>query len=443
MRHRKAQSFLYFALVIPVALVACASDDDDSGDGNHAGQSTSAGSGGMPQAGSSSSGASGVNATGGSAGRPHAGAGGGASGGGSGTANAGKGGAGKGGGSAQGGSGDTSGGGEAGGGEPAPSSTWVNATGNLAGLESECGNLTLVSAMPDSELVIAGVAKRGLYVTSDGGKHWASLGSGTGSATITNRPSAIVYDPEDSSTFWEAGIYNGGGVYKTTDAGTTLDQLGTIAHNDLVSVDFTDPERKTLLAGGHEQKQTLYLSTDGGANFDQIGQQLPAAAHFSSYPLVLDDKTFLLGACGYGSGECGIYRSADAGQTWNRVSEEPVQARPLWASDGSIYWSIVYDGGLVRGNADGTSWTKVANNILTADAVELPDGRILSVRGDHVVVSADQGVTWSTVGDTLPFKPAGVSYSVRKKMLFVWHWDCNGVVLDDAIASAGFDYTAE
>ena len=43
---------------------------------------------------------------------------------------------------------------------------------------------------------------------------------------ITNRPSAIVYDPEHADTFWEAGIYNGGGVYKTEDNGKTFVQLG-------------------------------------------------------------------------------------------------------------------------------------------------------------------------------------------------------------------------
>lgn len=358
--------------------------------------------------------------------------------GGSGGASAGVGGGGSSGRAGSGGGAGT--GGEAG---PAPAPAWVNATGNLAGLESECGNLTLLSATPGSGTIVAGVARVGLFASSDRGAHWSALGTGAGSATITNRPSSIVYEPEDASTFWESGIYNGGGVYKTTDAGATFEELGAVTHNDLVSLDFTDPERKTLLVGGHEQKQTLYLSTDGGQGFEQIGAKLPSDSHFSSAPLVLDAETFLLGSCGYGDGACGIYRSTDSGARWDRVSELAAQARPLVGSDGTIYWSLIYDSGMARSTDSGKTWTKASENIVTSYPVELPDGRILSVRGTHVVVSSDQASTWTEIGDEIPFKPSGVVYSVAAKTLFVWHWDCGDVVLDDAILSAGFDYTLE
>src|SRR4029079_18029286 len=103
--------------------------------------------------------------------------------------------------------------------------------------------------------------------------------------------------------------------YKTTDGGLTFTQLGKITHNDLVSVDFNDPDRKTLLAGAHETKQKLFLSTDGGASWTDIGPRLPAGSHFSSAPLVLDQKHFFLGACGWGDGTFGVFASNAAGQT--------------------------------------------------------------------------------------------------------------------------------
>ena len=105
-----------------------------------------------------------------------------------------------------------------------------------------CGNLGLVSANPCSTMVIAGVAKAGLWGTEDGGKTWRKLGSGAGSAVITNRISGVVYDPAHPGTFWELGIYNGGGVYKTTNNGATFEQLGDVTHTDSISVDFSDPE---------------------------------------------------------------------------------------------------------------------------------------------------------------------------------------------------------
>ena len=82
---------------------------------------------------------------------------------------------------------------------------WVNVTSNLAGMASECGNMTYVSAKPNEDLVIAGVAQRGLWGSTDGGMSWHQLGAGGGSATITNRPGSIIYDPVRSDVFWESG----------------------------------------------------------------------------------------------------------------------------------------------------------------------------------------------------------------------------------------------
>lgn len=322
----------------------------------------------------------------------------------------------------------------------APPPQWIDATGNLANLPSECGNLTMLSARPCTDEIIAGVALAGLFMTDDGGASWNPLGTGAGSAVITNRPSSIVYDPEHPAVFWESGIYNGGGVYRTDDGGLTFVQLGDFGHNDLVSVDFSDPERKTLLAGSHEQTQRLMHSADGGLTWTDLGPNLPADSNFSSAPLVIDADTFLVGACGYADATCGVFRSTDAGLTWaNTAPDLPVVARPLWAADGTIYWSTIYDSGIARSDDLGQHWTKVAEGIVSGHPVALADGRIMDVTADHVVVSDDRGDSWTPVGEPLPFKPAGVTYSAATKTVFVWQWDCGNIVLPFAIASAGFD----
>ena len=217
-----------------------------------------------------------------------------------------------------------------GGGVPAkPTGSWTNETGNLAGLGSECGNLSNLSSKPDEDMLIAGVAQQGLWASKNGGGTWTRLGSGAGSSTITNRTSEIVYDPDHPQTFWESGIYNAGGVYKTTDDGTTVLAQGMVTHNDSVSVDFTDPQRQTLLAGTHEQSGHLFLSTSGGAMWTDIGPNLPAGTGFSSQALVIDAMTYLLGAYTYsntGGGLGDLSNRPTAERPGSRCSRRPCRA---------------------------------------------------------------------------------------------------------------------
>jgi hypothetical protein len=411
----------------------CSSDSDDSNSDSDGGGGSSAGSptGGSNATGGTSgvAGATGGRASGGSAGRS----------GGTGGASSGSGGAGTGGRTVE-------------PGRPvaptcevtpgtAPSASWTNVTGDLAGMDSECGNLTLVAADPCSTRVIAGVARAGLW-TSSGDGTWTKLGSGAGSADIVNRPSSIVFDPENPEVFYESGIYGNfnDGLYKTTDGGETFVQLGgDVGHNDLMSVDFHDPERNTILAGGHEMRQTLYLSRDGGETFTDIGPNLPADAHISVAPLVLDRDTFLLGACGSGDGTCGVLRSLDGGESWSYMTMESPEARPLWSLAGDIYWSTIFSSGMIVGDGAGENWTKV-DGPRTAYPAELPDGRVVTVGNDNLIVSSDKGRTWTNIGQPLPYTPAGVTYSAAAKAFYIWQWDCGDVVLPNAIMRAGYDW---
>jgi photosystem II stability/assembly factor-like uncharacterized protein len=294
-------------------------------------------------------------------------------------------------------------------------------------------------------MVIAGVAQAGLWATEDGGKTWKKLGSGAGSATITNRISAIVYDPEHEGTFWESGIYNGGGVYKTTDNGQTFTQLGDAFHNDSVSVDFTDPDRKTLLAGPHEANSKMSLSKDGGKTWTDVGMNLPSSAGYCTATMVLSATNLLVG-CTNG----GVFHSSN-GTDWTSVGSKGVQPQPLLASDGTQYW-LGNAGGIEVSTDQGQHFNEVADSSLAVGIAgpgipaELPDGRIVIMGKDHLLASSDKGKNWTPIGEPLPYAGGGydgargVAYSARTKTFFIWRWDCGNNVLSNAVMSAGFDY---
>jgi hypothetical protein len=322
------------------------------------------------------------------------------------------------------------------------SEPWTNATSNLAGLRSGCGNLGVLASKPNENLLIAGVAGLGLWASEDGGGVWTQLGMGQGSEQIGNRPSAIVFDPDDANRFWESGIY-GDGVYRTDDRGNTFARLGDIVHSDLVAIDFDDPDRLTLLAGGHEESRKLSRSTDGGDQWESIGANLPNGTN-CTLPLILGGS-FFVGCGGYGSGPVGIYRSDDA-DTWSVASETGGGAPPLVTRSGNVFWANPYPGGLTRSLDGGDSWEdlQIGKDIgVHAKPTELPDGRIAVLGRDVVWVSDDDGDSFQVATDALPYSDGqGVVYSENEKAFFIWHLTCADPVPDDAIMRSNFDYDA-
>jgi hypothetical protein len=296
---------------------------------------------------------------------------------------------------------------------------WVDATGNLAGLSSECGTISLVSG----DLV--GVAKNGLW-TGGTGAQWQQLGTGAGSATIDNRAVSIVHDPTNPQTFWESGAY-GAGVFRTDDGGSTFRRLGNVEGADIVSVDFTDPARATLVVGLHEQPRVL-RSKDGGQTWQDISAGLPADVGYAASPHVVDANTYLLGTRnGVASA---VLRTADGGVTWTVVYQGGVTGPVLQsASDGQLHWLLDDGHGVISSADGGQTWQETdASGPVGGPSgalVELPDGRVATLGTVQVLISGDHGATWESIGPALPYTPAGMTYSPSQKAFYIWQFDCD------------------
>ena len=331
----------------------------------------------------------------------------------------------------------------------APTGVFVNLGESLQKTVPAGGDVMLLAPVPNSSRLIVGVAGPGLLATDDGGETWIQLGTGSGSDVINNGPMAVTFDPDNPETFWENGIY-GGAIFRTDDSGETFDWLGTLGHCDLASFDFTDPDRKTILAGAHEMSGVLNVSRDAGETWEDIGANLPPGYNFSTLPLVIDAQTFLLGSCGYGMGKCGVFRSTDGGDSWTVVSDDGPASPPLRASDGTIYWGL-YEGGMIISEDLGETWKKTSPGPVRSWSValsELPDGRILALGYDYPLVTADKGETWKRVGGKLPFPGQncgtyGMAYMPDRREIFINHNDCTGNISDNSIWSVPFDYETE
>jgi hypothetical protein len=339
---------------------------------------------------------------------------------------------------------------------PTPPADWVNVTNNLTGLSSECGNVSGVFTDPRADRLLVGISLNGLFASTDGAMTWTSIG--TTGATIKNRMSMILFDPTNVGTFWESGIDGAetstAGLFMTTDNGTSFTAYTSLMSlsgygntNDSVSVDFTDPDRKTMLAGTHEGTGQLFLSTDTGTTWSNIGTNLPAGIGFCTQVLVLDSDTLIAGcANSYASQPGGIVRSTDGGQTFTTVSSTVTFGHPLWASDGSIYFDIE-GGGLTKSVDQGVTWTTVAdaNTAGSVAPIELPNGFIVSSQQATLVVSADKGTTWTPIGTPMPYVPEQIAYSPFRRAFYASNFTCTApyAVPANGIVSFGWDYEAQ
>ena len=317
-------------------------------------------------------------------------------------------------------------------------SSWVNVTGNLAGKASECGEVTGIwpGATVTSTAMIAGVARDGLWTTNNPGTgaNWTQV---PGASVITNRPSFISYDPVNPSIYYESGIYSSfnDGLYKTINGGATFTPLATTGHghDDHISVDYTDPARQTILAGGHEQARVVYKSTDGGSTWTNVGGNLPSdATGFSTQVYTINAQTYLAAVTpGYINGSSGIYRTSNGGASWMKVSSLGPDNAILVATDGTYYWRS-NNGDLGKSTDQGQSWTTVGN-VISFQPVQIPDGRLVTIQNGRLAVSADNGSTWTAFGPNLPYNPNAFNYSPGNNAYYISHFNCSGTVSNDAI----------
>jgi photosystem II stability/assembly factor-like uncharacterized protein len=175
---------------------------------------------------------------------------------------------------------------------------------------------------------ILAATNAGLYRTYDPTQGWEKLSYGPG---MDPRTTTISVSAQNSKTIY-VGTANSG-VLVSRDGGATWEQVKGVPTQAPISSIEQDPKRSAYVYVG--TKQSLYVSHDGGERWMRRGGNLP----YGDYASILinpdaPDEIIVGNAWENGGG---VYRSTDAGITWNRI--DPI--RPGLPSQ--RIWALAFD----------------------------------------------------------------------------------------------------
>jgi photosystem II stability/assembly factor-like uncharacterized protein len=297
----------------------------------------------------------------------------------------------------------------------------------------------------------------GVYRSDDGGKSWRHMG-----LDETRHVGRILIHPGDPDVVYVAG---GGalwgsneerGVFKTTDGGDSWQKVLYVSPLTGVvdlAMDPRDPdllyaaafqrERRTwsFLGGGPESG--IYRSADGGETWERLGNGLPTGDMGKiglSICRSLPDRVYA--AVSGRPGDGGLYRSDDRGASWRRtnpISGSKVRCDPNDAdrvyvlTDGE---GVSTDGGETFTSAYKDSTVHVDQQAMWIDPSD----------SDHIVIgndgglylTADRGSSWQFVGNL----PVTQFYTVAVDMQEPYYYVYGGTQDNNTIGGpSGTRYT--
>lgn len=204
------------------------------------------------------------------------------------------------------------------------------------------GRITDISLHPtDKDIMYAGSAVGGVWKSTDRGYEWKLIFEEQGGMSIgnieisSNDPNTIYVGTGEANGSATSGAFFGNGMYKSTDAGTTWENIG-LPDSDHIGRILIHPEDSDVVyvavAGKLYDKNIergVYKTTNGGNSWEQalFISDSTSVIDISMSPLEPEvifaatwERTRFAVNRTYGGVTSGIHRSMDGGATWQLMT---------------------------------------------------------------------------------------------------------------------------
>ncbi len=322
-----------------------------------------------------------------------------------------------------------------------PSAT-VSAWYPFWGLTS--GRVNAIAVSPaNPSLVLVGSSTGGIWRSTDGGDSFAPVSDdqvdlAVGSLAFSQSSPEVAYAGMGDSK----GGYLGSGVLKSTDQGQTwrrvsngsLPSPGSISN---LEIDPDNPNRLyvaqyTKIAGGKVTSSGLYVSGDGGVNWNRVLSGAPRDVVIDPF----DSRVVYAGLSRIDKDadpQLGLYRSTDSGGTWAtlftaqydltkrrdfRVAVSPVKAHLIYSYFGGFV-GLSLDAHLRVSTDAGATWTD--RSLAAVDTAQLGyntylaadprDAQTLYIGSRDLFKSTDGGESWTNLTRNFYDSGAGWQYA--------------------------------
>lgn len=240
------------------------------------------------------------------------------------------------------------------------------------------------------------VGTNSLYKSTNGGTSWSFLGGADGNGNLHPDMHAFAFAPDNPGTIYSG---NDGGIYTSTDAGSTWSSLNTnLGTLQLVTIAASPTNDAHILAGAQDNSCDIYTNSTTwtySASGDGAGTAFFSDTAFECNYVTLYPQISTDNGLSYSAVTTGL-NTADTVQFYAPLAQDPSNPNIVYLGSDRVY-QLTYPT---------LSWTDMSGIIstgsLTSIAVSKTNDNVLLAGDDKGIVqlSTDSGLIWNPVFNT-------------------------------------------